>query len=143
MHVPPLRQGWPMQSSMSVGEDGELSLWLAGLPHPTDCIPLTLMAVGACEAAVTDAGEVSPRQADTVPVRATDARGRHTMRPGPYLEPAAINHCGKEMGRDQIQLRLGSHPRLGLRPTPLHAPPGHVSLGTEQFFPPKSSGQAQ
>lgn len=61
----------------------------AGLAH---AVVNVLMAVGACEAAVTDAGEVSPGQADTVPVRATDARGRHTMRPGSYLEPAAINH---------------------------------------------------
>lgn len=61
----------------------------AGLTH---AVVDVLMAVGAREAAVTDAGEVSPRQADTVPVRTAHAGGRSTMRPGPCLEPTAIDH---------------------------------------------------
>lgn len=61
----------------------------AGLAH---AVVNVFMAVGACEATVTDTGEISPRQADTVPVRATYARGRNTVCPGPCLEPAAIDH---------------------------------------------------
>lgn len=61
----------------------------AGLAH---AVVNVFMAVGAREAAVTDAGEVSPRQADAVPVRATYTRGRDTACPGPCLKPAAIDH---------------------------------------------------
>lgn len=61
----------------------------AGLTH---AVVDVLVAVGACEAAVTDAGEVSPGQADTVPVRTAHAQGRSPVSPGPCLKPAAIDH---------------------------------------------------
>lgn len=60
-----------------------------GLAHT---VVNVLVAVSAREAAVTDAGKVSPGQADAVPVRAAYARGRRAVCPGPRLEPAAINH---------------------------------------------------
>lgn len=63
--------------------------------------PLTLVAVGAREAAVTDTGKVAPRLADTVSVGATHAGGGHAAgHPGPGLQPAAIDHCQRD-GRSQ------------------------------------------
>lgn len=60
--------------------------------------PLTLVAVGACEAAVTDAGEVAAGQADAASMGPTHAGGRHAGHPGSCLQPAAVNHCGKGEG---------------------------------------------
>lgn len=62
------------------------------------------------------------------------------------LDPASNPQPSITVGKTWAGIRPRSTwvPTLpGLRPAPLHAPPGHVSLGTEQFLPPKSSGQAQ
>lgn len=119
IHVPPLRHGWPRQSSMSVGGGNEQGPRPArpspGQPGQPGPRPLTLVAVGSREAAVADAGEVAPRLADAVSVGAAHAaRGRRTASPGSRLQPAAIDHCGKR-GVGQ--------------PAPIPAGPAHTSAG--------------
>ena len=116
MQVPPLRHGWPRQSSMSAGGGREPGPQASGpLPGPRPAPgpqPLTLVAVGACEAAVTDTGKVAPGLADAVSMGATHAGGGHAGHPGPSLEPAAIDHCHRD-GRGQPHL---------CRPRPLTPP---------------------
>lgn len=64
---------------------------------------------------------------------------------GPTSNPQ-LSITVAEGQRDQAYPIVHSHPGLPL-PTvhipPLQAPPGHGTLGTEQFLPLKSSGQAQ
>lgn len=100
MHVPPLWHGWPRQSSMSAGGGREQGPGCRPSPPPPahSPRPLTLVAVGACEAAVTDAGEVAAGQADAASMGPTHAGGRHAGHPGSCLQPAAVNHCGKGEG---------------------------------------------
>lgn len=94
IHVPPLRHGWPRQSSMSAGGRGEQGPQLAQPPPGPQ--PLTLVAVGTREAAVADAREIAPGLADAVSVGAAHAvRGRCTAHPGSRLQTTAIDHCGK------------------------------------------------
>ena len=96
MQVPPLRHGWPRQSSMSAGGERELWPWEARPPPGPAPRPLTLVAVGARKAAVADTGEVAPGLADAMSVGAAHARGAHAGHPGPRLEPAAIDHCRRD-----------------------------------------------
>lgn len=96
MQVPPLRHGWPRQSSMSAGGERELRPGAARPPPGPVPRPLTLVAVGARKAAVADTGEVAPGLADAMSVGAAHARGAHAGHPGPRLEPAAIDHCHRD-----------------------------------------------
>lgn len=95
MHVPPFRHGWPRQSSMSAGRRREQGLGLVGPTRPPGQWLLTLMAIGAREAAVADAREIAPGLTDAVSVGATRARGGHTGRSGSCLKPTAVDHCSK------------------------------------------------
>lgn len=60
------------------------------------------------------------------------------MCPGPRLEPAAIDHCGKD-GQDQTHLRLGSHPASGAASRTSAHPararlPGHRAVLAAKVF---------
>lgn len=126
MQVPPLRHGWPRQSSMSAGGERELEPQLARPPPGPGPRLLTLVAVGAREAAVADTREVAPGLADAVSVGAAHARGAHASHPGPCLKPAAIDHCHRDKKGQPYLCR--TRPPLATTPLFRAQPTLHPSL---------------
>ena len=128
MQVPPLRHGWPRQSSMSAGGECEMGPQVARPPPGPGPRLLTLVAVGAREAAVADTGEVAPGLADAVSVGAAHARGAHASHPGPCLKPAAIDHCRRDKRGSALPLQDTATPRHSPTPSgPAHTAP--IPLG--------------
>lgn len=82
-------------------KQGEPGPQASPAPPPARCSrPLTLMAVGASKATVTDAGKVAPWLADAASMGATHARGCCARRPRPCIRPAAVDHYGRQYGQE-------------------------------------------